>query len=82
MFLVFTPYFFVNVSDSWVMPQRRHRILVSAEPSRLPEELVEQLAEDGGRMVIPVAGVMRLVVRRGGEREVSNHGHYRFVPLR
>ncbi|MHA3772669.1 efflux RND transporter periplasmic adaptor subunit [Verrucomicrobiota bacterium sgz303538] len=30
MVLVFTPYFFVNVSDSWVMPERRHRILVSA----------------------------------------------------
>ena len=57
------------------------RILVSAEPSRLPEDLVAQLAEDGGRMVIPVAGVMRLVVRHGDEREASNHGHYRFVPL-
>lgn len=30
MVLVFTPYFFVNVSDSWVMPKRNHRILVSA----------------------------------------------------
>jgi putative peptide zinc metalloprotease protein len=30
MFLVFTPYFFVNVSDSWVMPKRSHRIWVSA----------------------------------------------------
>jgi putative peptide zinc metalloprotease protein len=30
MFLVFTPYFFVNVSDSWTMPNRAHRILVSA----------------------------------------------------
>ena len=30
MLLVFTPYFFVNVSDSWVMPERRHRILISA----------------------------------------------------
>ena len=30
MLLVFTPYFFVNVSDSWVMPDRRHRILISA----------------------------------------------------
>ncbi len=30
MMLVFTPYFFVNVSDSWVMPKRRHRILISA----------------------------------------------------
>ncbi len=30
MFMVFTPYFFVNVSDSWVLPQRKHRILISA----------------------------------------------------
>ncbi len=30
MCLVFTPYFFVNVSDSWVMPKRTNRILVSA----------------------------------------------------
>lgn len=30
MSLVFTPYFFVNISDSWVMPNRMHRILVSA----------------------------------------------------
>ena len=30
MFLVFTPYFFVNVSDSWVLPQRNKRILISA----------------------------------------------------
>ena len=32
-------------------------------------------------MVIPVAGVMRRVVRRGEEREESRHGRYRFVPL-
>ena len=31
------------------------RILVSAEPARMPEELVTQLATDGGAMVIPVA---------------------------
>lgn len=30
MLLVFTPYFFVNVSDSWVMPDRHKRILISA----------------------------------------------------
>ncbi len=30
MFMVFTPYFFVNVSDSWVMPNRNHRMLISA----------------------------------------------------
>ncbi len=30
MLLVFTPYFFVNVSDSWVLPARHKRILISA----------------------------------------------------
>jgi putative peptide zinc metalloprotease protein len=30
MLLVFTPYFFVNVSDCWVMPDRNKRILISA----------------------------------------------------
>jgi len=56
------------------------RILVSAEPGRLPQALLDQLA-DPGRMVLPVAGVMTLVVRSGGEDQISEHGHYRFVPL-
>jgi protein-L-isoaspartate(D-aspartate) O-methyltransferase len=57
------------------------RILVSAEPSTLPDELVAQLA-DGGRMVIPVRGTMLLVVKAGDDVEVTRHGAYRFVPLR
>lgn len=57
------------------------RILVSAQPDTLPHELVDQLGE-GGRLVIPVAGTMLLVVRRGEDIEVSGHGNYRFVPLR
>lgn len=56
------------------------RILVSAAADHLPGELLDQLA-DPGRMVIPVAGVMTLVVRSGGDDRVSEHGHYRFVPL-
>lgn len=56
------------------------RILVSAEAGRIPGDLLDQLG-DPGRLVIPVAGVMTLVVRAGGRDEVSEHGHYRFVPL-
>jgi protein-L-isoaspartate(D-aspartate) O-methyltransferase len=56
------------------------RILVSAEADTLPRELVEQLA-DGGRMVVPVAGTMMRVDRRGDDVDVTEHGYYRFVPL-
>jgi protein-L-isoaspartate(D-aspartate) O-methyltransferase len=57
------------------------RILVSADADGLPQELVDQLAE-GGRMVVPVHGVMTAVVRRGQDVDVTQHGHYSFVPLR
>ena len=57
------------------------RILVSAEAAELPGDLVDQLTDDG-RMVIPVAGRMLLVVRHGEDTEVTAHGYYRFVPLR
>jgi len=55
------------------------RVLVSAEPDELPEELVAQLADDG-LMVIPVAGTMLRVTNPGAR--VTHHGGYRFVPLR
>ena len=60
------------------------RILVSAEASTLPRDLVEQLVADDlapGRMVVPVAGEMLLVVRSGAGEQVTRHGRYRFVPL-
>ncbi|MEO7131377.1 MAG: protein-L-isoaspartate O-methyltransferase [Dermatophilaceae bacterium] len=57
------------------------RILVSAEATRLPQALVQQLG-DPGRLVIPVAGSMTLVRCDGGVITTSTHGYYRFVPLR
>lgn len=57
------------------------RILVSAEARSLPQRLVDQLGE-GGRMVVPVNGVMHLVERSESGVEVSRHGHYSFVPLK
>ncbi len=57
------------------------RILVSAEPASLPQQLVDQLADEG-RLVIPVRGTMTLVTRHGDDIVESHHGSYRFVPLR
>jgi protein-L-isoaspartate(D-aspartate) O-methyltransferase len=57
------------------------RVLVSAEPRALPGELVDQLTDDG-RMVIPVSGKMLLVKRTPSGPEITEHGWYRFVPLR
>lgn len=55
------------------------RILVSAMARSLPTALVDQLAEDGV-LVVPADGTM-LRVRMPGP-VVTEHGHYRFVPLR
>ena len=54
------------------------RILVSAQPRELPEELVEQLHPDGV-MVIPVAGTMLRVL--AGD-SATGRGLYRSVPLK
>ncbi|UYM05000.1 protein-L-isoaspartate O-methyltransferase family protein [Solicola gregarius] len=58
------------------------RILVSAEARTIPPPLVDQLGDDG-TMVVVVNGVMLRVRREhGSEPTVTEHGHYRFVPLR
>lgn len=57
------------------------RILVSAMADELPGELVDQLAP-GGVMVAPWAGVMHRIRRTDDGIEVTDHGGYRFVPLR
>ena len=56
------------------------RILVSAMGRALPQELVDQL-DDDGVMVAPWRDVMHRVRRTGGKVEVTDHGGYRFVPL-
>lgn len=56
------------------------RILVSAGATELPEQLVEQLAENG-KMVIPVNQQMLLVTKDPEGIEVTRHGAYVFVPL-
>jgi protein-L-isoaspartate(D-aspartate) O-methyltransferase len=58
------------------------RILVSAEASQLPQQLVDQLSP-GGVMVLPVRRkLLRVHKGEDGELDVSKHGTYLFVPLR
>jgi protein-L-isoaspartate(D-aspartate) O-methyltransferase len=68
----------------WPEDSPYDRILVSAEATTLPHELVDQLVSDDaspGRLVVPVAGEMVLVVRSAEGAKVTRHGRYRFVPL-
>lgn len=58
------------------------RILVSANAKALPPPLVAQLNPDGGRLVVPVSSTMTLTVRHGDKLKTTEHGAYRFVPLR
>src|SRR6476620_9510736 len=55
------------------------RVLVSAMADELPVALVDQLADDGV-LVVPVDGTMLRVTNPGAV--VTQHGRYRFVPLR
>lgn len=58
------------------------RVLVSAEGREVPAELLSQLTAYGV-MVLPVAGELLRVIRRGEEEpQVQRWGSYRFVPLR
>ncbi len=63
----------------WPAAAPYDRVLVSAAPGTLPDELVAQLTHDGV-LVIPVAGTMLRVTQPG--RRVTEHGRYAFVPLR
>ena len=55
------------------------RILVSAMADELPLALVDQLTDDGV-LVVPVDGTMLRVTNPGAV--ATEHGRYRFVPLR
>lgn len=57
------------------------RILVSAAPDKLPQDLIDQLAPSG-TMVIPVRNTMFKVTKtKSGEIEKEEHGGFAFVPL-
>jgi protein-L-isoaspartate(D-aspartate) O-methyltransferase len=71
-------------SRGWPEPAPYDAILVSAAAPKLPESLVQQLAE-GGRMIVPVgpqhSQVLQLVRKREGKAVVEPIEGCRFVPL-
>jgi protein-L-isoaspartate(D-aspartate) O-methyltransferase len=69
----------------WAAEANYDRIMVTAGSPRVPEALIEQLAE-GGRMVIPVGSLrlqsLRLVEKNNnGQVQIRDLGSCRFVPL-
>jgi protein-L-isoaspartate(D-aspartate) O-methyltransferase len=76
----------VHGDGSIGLPQqaRFDKILVAAAAPRVPDSLIEQLA-DGGRLAIPVGTRLEQqvqVIRKvGGETVVQAHDACRFVPL-
>lgn len=64
----------------WPTQAPYDRVLVSAQAPTLPMALVDQL-KVGGRMVLPVDNTMLLVRRSPEGVDITEHGHYRFVPL-
>jgi protein-L-isoaspartate(D-aspartate) O-methyltransferase len=71
-------------SLGWPEHAPYNAILVSAAAPKLPESLLQQLAE-GGRMVIPVgpqhSQVLQLVRKREGQAVIESREACRFVPL-
>jgi len=70
-------------SEGWPEHAPYDAIMVTAAPARVPERLVEQLA-DGGRMIVPVGiyeQYLRLVTKRGHEVKKENLIGVRFVPM-
>ena len=61
-------------------------VIVTCAPEQVPQALIDQLNEEGGRMIIPVGrtgSVQKLVraVKKGGRLKTENVMHVRFVPM-
>ncbi len=70
--------------QGWAANAPYDGIIVTAAPPKIPEALLQQLA-DGGRLIIPVgprgAQDLKCIERRGGRFEESSLGLVSFVPL-
>ncbi len=69
-----------NGYKGWKKNAPYDRIIVTAMPDYIPELLVNQL-KDGGKMIIPVQGILVLVTKTGETYTKKELIGVRFVPL-
>jgi protein-L-isoaspartate(D-aspartate) O-methyltransferase len=74
-----------NGYSGWQEEAPFDAIIITAAPEKIPEKLVEQLAE-GGKMILPVGPVhsvqfLKLVIKKGNKIIEENLLHVRFVPM-
>jgi len=74
-----------NGYKGWAEHAPYDAIIVTCAPNNIPEPLKEQLADNGGRMMIPVGGRtiqnLVLLVKRNGKIKQENVLPVRFVPM-
>jgi protein-L-isoaspartate(D-aspartate) O-methyltransferase len=66
----------------WPQEAPYDRILVSAAAAQLPGELADQLAPTGSMVCVVGSKLLRVRRTPDGPPQISEHGHYSFVPLR
>ena len=69
-----------NGYKGWKKNAPYDRIIVTAMPNYIPKSLIEQL-KDGGKMIIPVKGILILVTKTGKTYTEKKLIGVRFVPL-
>jgi protein-L-isoaspartate(D-aspartate) O-methyltransferase len=69
-----------NGYKGWKKNAPYDRIIVTAMPDYIPRSLVNQL-KDGGKMIIPVQGILVLVTKTGETYTKKELIGVRFVPL-
>ncbi len=70
-------------SQGWGQGEQFDAIMVTAAPARVPQKLLEQLA-DGGRMILPVGDFvqyLKLITREGERYREEKLISVRFVPM-
>ncbi|NVK22075.1 MAG: protein-L-isoaspartate(D-aspartate) O-methyltransferase [Kangiellaceae bacterium] len=79
-------YLFADGFNGWPQNGPFDAIIVTAAPQSVPEKLIMQLSEDGGRMIIPIGATetnqeLVLIERQGNKVKQTFIEKVKFVPL-